>query len=1510
MTAQIFLDIISCGFISLSQVNLIVFDECHHAVKDHPMRRIMKLFKLCPKQRQPKILGLTATLLNSNVKNEKIDNYIHDLEITFHAKIVKVECGVNVIRDKKVEEKYMHYNEPCESSPTIEAMNNILLFIKKELKETKLSSPGLNPESSSQFQPKTKIQKYLGLVENLIDHVKQMGLYGGNEAVLLQLSHMEKIKKNTNDPTTENILKFIITQVYKIKEILSYSMNLGKENIKNKNIFLHSSDKIHKLFESIESYYDSYNYNEKFCCIIFVKKRFTAWVLYDILKNLSESTSKYKFIKPDYVLGSSNDGLKSYTGTLDGESYSTTRWNKEALIRFRAGETNCLVATDVVDEGVDIPNCSLIIRYDPPSDYRSYVQSKGRARHQTSQFIIFIGKNNFKISENCDSWREMEQTLTDVIGDPDQRAGPIPQDIIEKVYLTEIKPYIVKNCHGEDIILSDTSAVALVSRYCSTLAMSSSSPTTPAYTLNVVTSRDNNKECFYVSLKLPAGSKLKDPIKGDAMSTITLAKRSAAMKTCIALHEINELNDVLLPNDTAAPVSDDLWKIKLGCKKNVVKILNNRRMHKLVHPKVLHGAYPLSNYYVHLHVLEMEPIKSADKLNTNLFNIFTNKSGFGILSSKKLPVLPSFPLGTSTAQFKINIQYVKKLTLSSSDVKLLEDFHWLVFNDILKVIKNFITFDRDNLDNSYLVVPVDKNWKINWDLVEKQEKIISLPAKTMGVLDDNFQLTGKIFKKISRPLFRTMRDTDWQVVTRERQDDDGAAEKEYLVENVCHDMTPMTKHPDLEYTNYFEYFKLKWDDKVTDIYQPMLRVLPIKKLNSFIFNNKESQKDEETNQAEDDEPYLIPELCKIILFPALYWLKAQSLPLLMHRVTQLLIADDLRREIVLDTGLGTLNVYEWPPMISQDEQDQLNIQTKITEEKNKEKIKSMNSKAQKELDVMSLALSEDTRVNNLNWYLKRLMMNTNKRREKIFLLNEEIIKPKIANLGYSKRSNVFAPILNSINISSTRRVGPSPVEIMSTLTTIYAKDTFNLERLETLGDSFLKYIVSLYLFEKFKDESEGTLTIRKCEFIGNDNLFRCGVNKNIPGRIKVRPFVAADNFITPSYCVPRKLQKIIYQEEISMNILDEFKFTKTEQYSGKLSSDCDELLMKKIKNWPKKIDAWEKSEVDNFIGGQIINDKFVADCVEALVGIYLQKMGLEGAKKVLQWFGVLENDQEEMIIDAPTSFRIFGNGRWSAEHVVKMNYIENTVGYCFKNREYLLQALTHSSYKNQSVTEDYQSLEFIGDAVIDFLITLYIFDYCGNLSPGDLSDLRSALVNNIIFACLTVKYGLHTSLLYNEPSVGKKINEFVNFQVLRNHLIDDDLLLICPNDCDVEIAEHLDVPKILGDIFESTIGAIYLDTGKNLDKVWEILYGLMKNEIDTFNNNVPKQSVRRIFEKTSVKSKFKDAEILEDDKFIVPLKIWAGNCFNIFYGVGATQALAKSAAAKLALRFLEKNNIN
>ena len=69
-----------------------------------------------------------------------------------------------------------------------------------------------------------------------------------------------------------------------------------------------------------------------------------------------------------------------------------------------------------------------------------------------------------------------------------------------------------------------------------------------------------------------------------------------------------------------------------------------------------------------------------------------------------------------------------------------------------------------------------------------------------------------------------------------------------------------------------------------------------------------------------------------------------------------------------------------------------------------------------------------------------------------------------------------------------------------------AQDVINLERLETLGDSCLKYLVSVSTYIKCKNMNEGHLTILRSQLVCNENLFYCGKKLDIGSYVKVGIF--------------------------------------------------------------------------------------------------------------------------------------------------------------------------------------------------------------------------------------------------------------------------------------------------------------------------------------------------------------------------------------------------------------------
>lgn len=74
-----------------------------------------------------------------------------------------------------------------------------------------------------------------------------------------------------------------------------------------------------------------------------------------------------------------------------------------------------------------------------------------------------------------------------------------------------------------------------------------------------------------------------------------------------------------------------------------------------------------------------------------------------------------------------------------------------------------------------------------------------------------------------------------------------------------------------------------------------------------------------------------------------------------------------------------------------------------------------------------------------------------------------------------------------------------------------------------------------------------------------------------------------------------------------------------------------------------------------------------------------------------------------------------------------------------------------------------QRLEFLGDAVLDYLITSYLYTAYPKLKPGQLTDLRSVSVNNKAFAYVAVDKRFHSFLLCGSSALSDAIEKYVNY---------------------------------------------------------------------------------------------------------------------------------------------------
>ena len=140
------------------------------------------------------------------------------------------------------------------------------------------------------------------------------------------------------------------------------------------------------------------------------------------------------------------------------------------------------------------------------------------------------------------------------------------------------------------------------------------------------------------------------------------------------------------------------------------------------------------------------------------------------------------------------------------------------------------------------------------------------------------------------------------------------------------------------------------------------------------------------------------------------------------------------------------------------------------------------------------------------------------------------------------------------------------------------------------------------------------------------------------------------------------------------------------------------------------------------------------------------------------------------------------------------------------NRSLYRQAFTHSSYTNEKKTKTghYERLEFIGDGVLDLVLADLVYKTYPKLDQGELSKLRIYFVNGVTLTQYARKYHFDQVLLLGK---GQKTNGGSN-------------------------------DKILEDVFEAFLGAVYLDQG--FDFVYNLLKEIFLEDIKNVSLNVLK----------------------------------------------------------------------
>jgi dsRNA-specific ribonuclease len=339
--------------------------------------------------------------------------------------------------------------------------------------------------------------------------------------------------------------------------------------------------------------------------------------------------------------------------------------------------------------------------------------------------------------------------------------------------------------------------------------------------------------------------------------------------------------------------------------------------------------------------------------------------------------------------------------------------------------------------------------------------------------------------------------------------------------------------------------------------------------------------------------------------------------------------------------------------------------------------------------------------------------------------------------------------------------------IIRALTSSATGEDNNYQRLEFLGDCILKFIATIHLMADNLKWPESHLTAKKGKVVSNGFLARATLAAGLD------------------------------------------KFVVTKRFTGA--------------KWSPRYAR------DSLVGTEAVpkierSSKLIADVIESLIGASYVAGGIKKAFLCVQTLLPLE---------AWTPVSIANTILYETTPVKaglsNIDILETLLGHTFNKKTLLLDALTHASYDGPHVHCSYERLEFLGDAIVDYIVSKILYAHTPPLSHQKMHAIRTATVNASFLAFRmfeTTVPEVTTNKITMEPEVQHRaLWQFLRSRsselnanrdnAVRQHESTRKQIIAGLNAGD-RFPWHLfalnDVPKFLSDIVESVIGAIYIDS--------------------------------------------------------------------------------------------------
>ena len=215
--------------------------------------------------------------------------------------------------------------------------------------------------------------------------------------------------------------------------------------------------------------------------------------------------------------------------------------------------------------------------------------------------------------------------------------------------------------------------------------------------------------------------------------------------------------------------------------------------------------------------------------------------------------------------------------------------------------------------------------------------------------------------------------------------------------------------------------------------------------------------------------------------------------------------------------------------------------------------------------------------------------------------------------------------------------------------------------------------------------------------------------------------------------------------------------------------------------------------------------------------------------------------------------------------------LEQNIGYTFKNKELLKTALTHTSYAHENRIESNEKLEFLGDSILEFVTSNYLYNNYKKLKEGEMTKVRASVVCEKSLYQVALKHDFSDFLNLGKSEIACNGNK---------------------------------KPAILADSVEAVIAAIYEDS--NLENAQKFIIENLKEQMKIASKHVGQKDYKTVLqEKLQIHGNVKIEYIVIEEKgpdhdktFVVEVKC---NGKHLAIGQGTTKKGAEMQAAQKAL---------